>query len=219
MKIQRIFKFFIVAGVITGGMLACQVESLISAPSTPQISNLLFFDDFNNPDSGWDQYSNEVVREYYQGTYHINIPLRNYITWSAAHQSFGDVWVRVELANTGSADITEMGLICRMVDGENFYFLTIRSDGYYAVQRMEDGVESYIGMDGYQFSEAVNPGITTNQIEARCIGDRLSLSVNGQQVIVVNDSSFQVGDVGILAGTFEQGNADIFYDNFEVHRP
>lgn len=219
MKSRNSLMVLMAAAAVVGGALACRVESLVSTPSTPQTSSLLFFDDFANPNSGWDMYANEVIREYFQGTYHINIPLRNYITWSTAHQSFGDVWVRVELAYTGSADFAEMGLICRMQDGENFYFLTIRSDGQFAVQRMQAGVESYIGMDGYQFSEAIEAGITTNMVEARCIGDQLSLYVNGQELIVVNDPSFQVGDVGVIAGTFEQGHADIYFDNFEVHRP
>lgn len=219
MKSRTSILLLLAAAALAAGVLACRVESLVTPLSTPQISSLLYFDDFANPDSGWDMYKNEVIREYHQGTYHINIPLKNYFTWSTAHQSYGDVWVRVELAYTGSADIAEMGIICRMQDGENFYFLTVRSDGQFAVQRMQGKVESYIGMEGYQFSEAIKPGITTNMVEARCIGDQLSLHVNGQQLIVVNDSSLQVGDVGIIAGTFEQGNADFFFDNFEVHRP
>ena len=67
---------------------------------------------------------------------------------------------------------------------------------------------------------AVNMGNAQNHIRADCIGDTLTLYVNGQQVSTVQDAAFTSGgDVGIFAGTYDTPGADIHFDNFVVTAP
>jgi hypothetical protein len=47
----------------------------------------------------------------------------------------------------------------------------------------------------------------------------LTLYVNGDQVYSVEDASYASGDVGLIAGTFEETGADIRFDNFTVREP
>jgi hypothetical protein len=43
--------------------------------------------------------------------------------------------------------------------------------------------------------------------------------VNGFQLAKTSDTTLKHGDVGILAGTFQQTGADIIFDNFIVFAP
>ena len=58
-----------------------------------------------------------------------------------------------------------------------------------------------------------------NHIRADCIGNELTLYVNGQQVATATDSEFTGGDIGVIAGTFSTPGTDIHFDNFVVTRP
>jgi hypothetical protein len=204
----------LLAGVVGG----CGVAGLIEA-TPPDASPILYQDDFSNENSGWERSVQGGRKDYYQGTYHINVLGTNLFSWSAAMQSMGDVVVSVDIAFTGPAELAEMGVICRMQNSSDFYFFTIRSDGGYGIFKMYQGSDHFLGMDGYQFSEAIITGLATNHVEARCVGDQLSLYVNGVLVAEAQDSSYQLGDLGVIVGTFEQADANVFFDNFVVSRP
>jgi hypothetical protein len=38
-------------------------------------------------------------------------------------------------------------------------------------------------------------------------------------VTSVSDADFSTGDVGILAGSFDQPGEDVYFDNFVVYKP
>jgi hypothetical protein len=51
------------------------------------------------------------------------------------------------------------------------------------------------------------------------MGDHLALHVNGELVADVRDGTFTSGDVGLIAGTFEEGGVEIHFDDFLVFEP
>ena len=51
------------------------------------------------------------------------------------------------------------------------------------------------------------------------IGNKLTLSVNGEQIASFDDTTFSSGDVGLFAGTFSEPGTDIHFDNFKVTKP
>jgi hypothetical protein len=205
--------------LIVVSSLACGLGSALIESTPPDASPILYQDDFSDVNSGWERSTQGGRKDYYSGTYHINILDTNLFSWSVAQQSMGDVVVSVDIAFTGSAELAEMGVICRMQNSSDFYFFSIRSDGAYAIFKMYQGSEFFLGMDGYQFDPNINAGLNTNHLEARCVGDQLSLYANGFQLAVVQDSSYQVGDTGVIVGAFEQPDVNVFFDNFIVSRP
>ena len=54
---------------------------------------------------------------------------------------------------------------------------------------------------------------------AACIGDQLILSVDGILLAEVQDSSHQTGDVDLIAGTWDEGDLIMAFDNYVVPRP
>ncbi len=197
----------------------CSFESIVTQSASAETPEIIFFDNFDDPSSGWEESIQGGIKGYYEGTYHIRIESANFFSWSVAKQSLGDAFIEVDVAFTGTAELAEMGIICRMQNSLDFYFFTIRSDGGYAIFRMYQGNESFIGMEGYQFSPAINVGLSTNHIGALCYGNQLSLFANGQNLITVEDSNYQLGDVGVIVGAFDEANVSVFFDNFKVTKP
>jgi hypothetical protein len=183
-------------------------------------ANVLYSDDFSDPDSGWDRVqAEEGVTDYENGQYRIFVDQAQHDDWANPGQSFTDVQVEADATKIGGPDDNDFGLICRYQDVENFYAFLISSDGYYAIMKYSDGGSETIGSDGMLSTDAVFQGDTTNHLRADCIGDALSLYANGELVHSVSDSAFASGDVGLIAGTFEEPGADIAFDDFVVLQP
>lgn len=179
----------------------------------------LLFDDFSDPNSGFPRYRGEGISDYENGVYRVKIEYADYFSWGITHNSFGDVRVEVDLGFAGGSMVGEMGLVCRWQDEFNTYLLTIRSDGKFGVLKKVDGVIEFVGMEDYQESSLILPGVSKNHLRADCIGNSLSLYVNGSHLITVEDNGFDFGDVGIMAGSFEEPNVDVYFDNFAVYQP
>ena len=112
-----------------------------------------------------------------------------------------------------------MGLICRLKDDKNFYFGVISADGFYGIGKRKEGVTSLLSGTEMKPSSAILTDSQINRIRFDCNGSNLSLYVENTKLASVNDTEFTVGDVGILAGSFDQPGADIYFDNFVVYKP
>lgn len=223
-SMKRDRRFFLLLSILFMSALACQA---IGAPGdkdnrdSPRQNQILFRDDFSDPESGWDRIQDaDGINDYHEGGYRIRINKLNTYFWSNPGLNFTDVIIEVDATKYGGPDMNDMGVICRYVNSQNFYFFTVSSDGYYGISKLVNGEESLIGMQELQFNEMViKTGNATNHLQVACIGDNLTLSVNGQTLADVKDSSFQSGDVGLIAGTYDQTGVDILFDNFVVMKP
>jgi hypothetical protein len=115
-------------------------------------------------------------------------------------------------------------VICRYQSAENFYVFLISGDGYYAIGKYQSGAEQieYLTSDGQHAfirSDAINQGVATNQMRVSCVGNELSLAVNGLPLVTVTDPTFVTGDIGLGVSAFELGTAVIEFDNVQVIAP
>jgi serine/threonine-protein kinase len=187
---------------------------------TIALERILFQDDFTNSSSGWDRYSGEdAITDYAPGGYRIFINDENAYFWSNPYVYLTDVIIEVSATKNGGPDDNDFGLICRYQDPGNYYFFLITSDGYYSINKYQEGELEIVGRESYTFDEGIRQGTATNLLEASCIGDLLTLSVNGNLLYEVRDSDFTAGDVGLIAGTFAEPGTDILFKNFIVKRP
>jgi hypothetical protein len=84
---------------------------------------------------------------------------------------------------------------------------------------MKAGEHHILSPNGMQFSQVILTGNAINQLQADCNGDTLALWVNGVKLIDAKDTDFTTGDVGLIAGTFNQPGVDVTFDNFIVRKP
>jgi hypothetical protein len=194
-----------------------------SSPAAPTKSNVLFHDDFSDPNSGWDHSSTENgTADYASGGYEIHVKATNLSKWANPGKGFqDDVRLEVDAAKVGGPDDNAFGVLCRYQDENNTYRFLISSDSYAGIAKMAKGDITVISSSDGQLQEVkgINTGEATNHIRADCIGDTLRLYVNGTQVATATDSSFTGGDVGLIVRTYDTAGADIVFKNFYVYSP
>jgi len=201
-------------------MLACQAASPGDSQEPTQPDGMLFQDDFADSNSGWDQVTaSDGVTDYADGIYRIFVNNANTDVWANPGLSFGDVRVEVEASKVGGEDNNDFGVICRYQDAENFYFFVISSDGYYGIGKVAEGVQTLIGNDLMKPSEVINQGDSSNRLRAECAGSALRIYANDQLLAEFEDTTFTSGDVGLIAGSFDNPGVDIHFDNFVVSQP
>jgi hypothetical protein len=201
---------------------ACRAFSLNENPAGPKEPSFILYEEkFSDPNSGWENFEDENAFTGYQDDgYRIYIKLANWYYWVTAGKNFTDTIIEVDATKIGGPDNNELGVICRYKDDDNFYFFSISSDGFYAISKLINGELSYVGMDQMEFNEKViKLGNATNHITVSCVGNNLTLSVNGEVLADVSDSDLPSGDVGLIASTFDEPGTDILFDNLTVSRP
>ncbi len=209
-------KIFLTLLVMVFVASACRLPDGIGVVDT-----LPYEDDFSSTDSGWDRMDEEdFSTDYLDGYYVISIETEDYMAWANPGKNYSDIRIEVEATYIGGGLDNHFGIICRAVDVDNFYTMMISSDGFYAItKRVEGDSLSMIGTDIFEYSDAILQGVATNKLQADCVGDKLSLTVNGELLAEVTDSSFTTGDVGLLAGTFNVVDTQIAFDNFKLSIP
>ena len=213
--------------------LACSFSPTLTAvPAATQPSagagggnsqQVLFKDDFSNVNSGWGHSSTQNgTSDYASGGYEITIITTLMSKWSNPGQMFQkDVRIEVDATKLGGPDDNAFGVMCRYQDVDNFYKFYITSDGYAGVIKKESGTSTVISTDDGTMHpvDGINLGAATNHIRVDCIGDTLTLYANGTQVATATDSSFQGGDVGLVAASYNTAGTDILFTNFYVYKP
>lgn len=186
----------------------------------PPTQAALFTDTFSSVNSGWSRYvGDDGMTEYQDGGYRILVNDLNSYYWAYPGLYFSDVVIDVDATKIGGSDNNDFGVICRLVDNQNFYFAVVASDGYYWVGKFLDGEEVLLDANGVLTTDEVYSGYSTNHIRFVCEGPWLTLYVNDEILGSYNDYSFESGDVGLIAGTFSDSGVDISFDNYIVTAP
>jgi hypothetical protein len=204
----------LVAIALTGCVLP-----MPSAVAPVPSGSVLFQDDFSAVDSGWDRVQHGGgIMDYDGGGYRILVTAAEANVWSTPKRAFMDARVEVDAGKLGGPHANRIGLICRS-DGSSYYFFIIGSDGYYGLGVFTGGKAALLGQSSMKASPAILTGAAVNHLRLDCTGARLSGFVNGVQVTRVLDESLREGEVGVLAGAFDDPGADVVFDNFIVLQP
>jgi hypothetical protein len=207
--------------VLAFASLACQVSLPFASTPAPaaEPGDTLFYDDFTNPATGWEHFTSAEGTMDYDGSgyrFLVNALQANF--WSTPGKSFRDVRLEVDVAKLSGPDENRIGLLCRFIDG-NYYFFMVSSDGYYTIGKYIGGNAIQLGQSEMQYNESIHTGLAVNHLRADCIGKTLTFYVNGNSVAQAQDADFPEGDIGLLAGTFAQPGVDVIFDNFVVLQP
>lgn len=217
----RKLKFCLPIAVLLIAALACQFQPEQSdAQAAITSGNVLFQDDFTKPASGWTTWKQDVSEAYYQdGQFHIVINEPHYDYWSRPGKRFTDTQIEVDALKVSGPDDNDFGILCRYRNADNFYGFFYTSDGYYGIVRIEDGKYQVISSDQMQYSEEIARGNAANHLRGDCVGNVLTLYVNGKRLAEARDDHFKSGEVGLLAGSYDKPDVHIQFDNFTVLKP
>ena len=175
-----------------------------------------FSDEFRRDQGVWDMNSDEdVTRRIARGTYQLLITTPNVLAWSNADVEFADFLLEIDTTHLGGPLDNEFGVVFRYVDDDNYYLFTISSDGYYRLQKRVDG--EWETILGWLSSEAINVGEgSDNHITILAEGSQLTFLVNDVLLEQIEDDTFDSGGLGLAAGTFDEGDVEIAFDNLQV---
>ncbi len=190
-----------------------------NSPASTQ--GLLLFDNFADPNSGWDRADTaDYFSDYYNDMYRISVYSKMSDSWANPKGNlFSDVIIEVDATKNGGPDDNDFGVICRYQGVDQFYYAVITSDGYYGITKVTSQSSTLLGAGELLPSDYIIQGSVTNHIRFDCNGDVLTLFVNGQQLDQQTDSEYTSGNVGLIAGTYDTPGTDILFDNFSVSQP
>lgn len=186
---------------------------------SPAAGEVLFQDDFSNPRSGLGSHrSAKSERDYRNGEY-VFFVHQPQLTVFADYKEmeFEDFELTVEARKVSGPDDNEMGVMFRFQDIENFYLYNISSDGYYQLRKREGG--EFTDLVRWTRTGAIHQGKARNLLKVVCVGEEISLYVNDTLLSVVRDGTFPRGRIALSAGTLEQGEVQVAFDNLVVRRP
>jgi len=219
-------KLIIMPAIIGLLIMACSTTTLVptAAVTNSAGGTILYQNSLADPKGGWvaHQTTNSTM-DYVTGGYHISITTIDLMAmaYMTPRKSFqNDVSIEVDATKTAGPDDNDIAVICRFQDENNFYFLTITSDGYAGIAMYKNNIRSILSGSSFEPSSAIKRGAATNHLRADCVGTTLTLYVGGTQVSTATDSTFTTGGgAGLMAKSNGTAGVDILFSNFVVSKP
>ncbi len=173
-------------------------------------------DDFAATTDFWStSYDGETAGYYKAGAFHISINTDNLVAWETGDVTAGDFVAEVDVSHYDGPLINEGGLLFRYVDNANFYLFTVSSDGYYVVKKLAD--DEWITLIDWTETDAANTGSrSANRLTVLAEGEEFTFFINDELVAEIADDSFSEGAIALVAGSLDEYEVDIAFDNFAL---
>ncbi len=193
------------------------VPTLSPKPTTGGI--LLYRDDFESLVGWYTQEADNFTLAFSEGGYRmvVNMVTGSAPVYSVRQQTYTDIRIEVDIMQVQGPSDGYFGLVCRFVDSTNYYRFVMGRDGYYDIAKKVNGEFSYLS-SGSQKDLFITDG-TANHLRADCVGGALTLYINGEKMLEVQDGGLTNGSVGLVVGTNSEPGMDALFDNFLILEP
>jgi len=195
-------------------------------------TSALFEDDFSNKDKGWPEDEDDVSWLGYHegGTYAMVVNQPDYYAWVTPPLGFPneDALKDIYVSFRGRALTQDgyFGIFCRFQDVDNTYEVAV-SDTDYSIGKWVDG--EYTPLTNPEWVETPYLGADYTQgfpaFVVSCLGDTISLEINGYGVATVTDNTYSQGglavfiDGGLTPDPYEGYYAKLLLDTFSASLP
>ena len=201
---------------------ACAAPPTLPAANgnTPSATQVPFFSDtFSTATAAWAYFDTPESAAYVQqGELYLEDRGRGIGVYTPlVERTFDDVVIQVVVRHVEGTRDNWMGAICRQQDEENYYLFAISADGYYLILKVENGFPTPLA--GPTPSEVINLGRARNQLEARCVGETLTLRINETLTISHTDAAFREGEIALFTDAVRGGMTTTAFDSFKLLEP
>jgi hypothetical protein len=183
-------------------------------------ATVLFSDDFTYDTGIWYVFSDADGEVFFQnGQLHVkNYTSSLFSSHSWPWQWFDDFILEVETQLISGTANNWHAITVRDDDsGSNYYDFAINANGYYGIWKFVNGSSTELASGS---SSHIYQGLNNvNLIHIECVGNRLSLSVNGYLLDEVYDSTYSAGDISLGARSHDGSYTEVAYDNIVVFTP
>jgi hypothetical protein len=215
---SKLIRFLQACLLFTGFVLILAACTWLQPSVAP--GNVLFQDDFSLPSSGWDRYRDETYEaEYVDGAYRMRVFTNQTMVWSLPGVDLQDVRITVEARAIQGSSNNLFGTICRYQNADNFIFFLVSSDGFAGIGRYIDGERQLLTDESLLPTNAIPDIQSLLTITTTCNKQDLGLQINGLEVAAAETEQVVAGDVGLLVGTYDEGDVTIEFDNLSVVQP
>jgi len=187
-------------------------------------SDVIYFDDFSNPNSGWVSGENADLKYgYLNGEYQILLKTTGATLLVTPDLVLpGDYRIEVD-ARQASSNQGSYGLMFGIqLSGSSYeghqFMIFPASQQYLLEKRNMDG--SWQILIDQTYSPAIQPGMGANHLRVDRIGTAIHLYANGVLLTTFTDGSFTSSgrDAGVRAYSYDSAPVDVRFDNFLVRR-
>jgi len=201
----------------TAAANASATASFIAAnpnPYPPRSGTLALYDPLrgDSSGSGWDKGTN--ICAFIAGVYHVSATNTSHLEHCFAEatnfSNFAyEVHMKIAMGDVG-------GMIFRADSANNAYYVFyVDQNGYYSLFACGQTCKSLVS----KFSSSINQGLNKiNLLAVVAMGTTITLYVNHQQLAGVNDSTYNLGQIGLIAspGPNTSNPTEVVYSNARV---
>lgn len=190
---------------------------------TEDLRDVLWTDDFSDVDSGWERYrESDGVLDYIEeeGVYQMKVLAENNLWWVFRDENLTDVIMSVDVWQVDGPDGSLYGLMCRYdPETTNGYVFLISNDGRAGIGLNNNGFQSLRGGELASF-DVINTGMNTrNTVEVSCVGETLTMSVNGEMLFELPAGDALGDDIGLAVATVQGAGTDVIFDDLTIYEP
>jgi hypothetical protein len=169
--------------------------------------------DFDDESGPWEEIEDDFsVDSYVDGAYHLLVKQEGWIIYRNLLTEVTDFLLGVDATPAAGPTDNMHGLIFRYVDGDNYYFFGISSEGQYTLHKKTDGEWEII----LPWSDSDAIVSETNRVGVISFGSEIVLLVNDEIVAEIEDENVAAGDVGVVVAAPGEVGVEIAFDNLTL---
>jgi curved DNA-binding protein CbpA len=203
------------------------IETNTPAPSYPpntqmptlkalQPGDTIFYDDFSDKATGWGQTSDqEVSSGYINSAYQISVNVPNMTYWFSKTFPIKNSFIEVTAEVIKPTKEGAFGISCRNSE-KGGYFFFISEGGSYSIQKSINNGPFVLLKD---WTSYFGYGYSIHHFSAHCIGNQLSILINGINLATVYDNDLTEGNIALVVGTYEKTPLIVAFDDLMVKVP
>lgn len=177
----------------------------------------VLYEEFSNNDRNWSETAEADTSTYISdGRLFLQVNPVQFSLWIPDPETpeFENIVINVDVNIEQAAHDGDIGVLCRYQDADNHYALEVSEDGYYTIWKRVNGEVVYIVE--WAPSDLIPTDGSPFVLNASCDGAQLSVGINGNLLATGTDTDYFSGNVGMIAGTWENPGLIVSFDNFEV---
>jgi hypothetical protein len=197
--------------------------AVLTATRPRSTTGILFQDNFSNPKSGWTTRDDaKLVKAYVDGEFSINMKAPNLSSLSLNLTAgiFKAVHLEVMVRDVSKSVLAKpgFGLVCFLNDNQNYYGGGIAADGAYIIIQTTNGTTKILSGDGkgWSGSKDITKNAQSYRVGLDCDGKEAALYADGKLIAKATGEPITEGVVGLLVSNFDQGDAEVRFDDFVV---
>jgi eukaryotic-like serine/threonine-protein kinase len=203
--------------IATAQAKATATASVIAAnpnPYSPRSGTLVLYDPLRDDSSGNDWDKGSKICTFIAGAYHVSATNTSHLVYCFAEATnFSNFAYEVQM-KISRGDVG--GMIFRADSVNNAYYVFyVAQNGYYSLFACGKTCKLLVS----KFSPAISQGLNKiNLLAVVAMGTTITLYVNHQQLAVVTDNTYNLGQIGLVASPYANTNDPtvVVYSNARV---